>query len=483
MFFLREYPMRAVSGLVLVSLMPMAGASAQAPALSPAVREYVSVDAPIVALTHVRVIDGTGAPSTADQTVVVVGGRIQSIGPASAAQVPAGARIMDLSGHTVIPGLVGLHDHTFLTPGGHVAHLPFSAPRLYLGSGVTTIRTTGSPAPYSDLNLKAAIDRGDVPGPKMLITGPYLNGGLSGNATIDEATHHLRTPEDARRVVAYWAEEGATWFKAYTTITRAELAAAIDEAHRRGLKVTAHLCSVTAREAAALGIDNLEHGFLVNTDYDPEKVPDACPANSRARLADVEINSEPVRATFGDMIAKNVAMTSTLAVMERSVPNRPPLDQRALDALVSDVRAEVLAARVRTAQAPEGSVALALFKKAMAYEVAFVKAGGLLAAGLDPSGGNLPGFGDQRNYELFIEAGFTPGQAVQILSANGARVLGLHDRIGTVTAGKQADLVVIRGDPAVNPADIKNVTLVFKDGVGYDSMKLIASVKGLVGLR
>ena len=95
----------------------------------------------------------------------------------------------------------------------------------------------------------------------------------------------------------------------------------------------------------------------------------------------------------------------------------------------------------------------------------------------------LPGFGDQRNYELFIEAGFTPAQAVQILSANGAKVLGTFDRLGTVTAGKLADLVVIKGDPARNPADFKKVVTVFKDGVGYDSAKLIAAVRGLVGVR
>ena len=119
----------------------------------------------------------------------------------------------------------------------------------------------------------------------------------------------------------------------------------------------------------------------------------------------------------------------------------------------------------------------------MQYEVAFVKAGGLLAAGVDVVGFNLPGFGDQRNYELLIEAGFTPSQAVQILSANGAKVLGEFERLGTISAGKLADLIVINGNPALNPDDIRKMTLVFKDGVGYDSAKLIESVKGRVGLQ
>src|SRR5262249_42889527 len=98
-------------------------------------------------------------------------------------------------------------------------------------------------------------------------------------------------------------------------------------------------------------------------------------------------------------------------------------------------------------------------------------------------GAVLPGYGDQRNYELLIEAGFTPPQAVQVISANGAKVLGVSDQLGTVTAGKLADLFVMRGDPVARPAEIRNVTIVFKDGVGYDSAKLAAAVKGLVGIR
>src|SRR5262249_37787765 len=159
--------------------------------------------------------------------------------------------------------------------------------------------------------------------------------------------------DDARRVVKYWAEEGADWFKAYTFITRAELSAMIEEAHKHGAKVTGHLCSVSAREAVALGIDNLEHGFLVSTDYDPEKKPDTCPQNSRARLVDVDINGPAVKATFKDMIDKNVAMTSTLAVMEVSVPNRPPLDPRMLEAMYPEARTGYLTSRAKIAQDAE----------------------------------------------------------------------------------------------------------------------------------
>lgn len=469
-----------ISGFVTILVALAAPAAAQRPALSPQTRQFVTVDTAVVALTHVRVVDGTGAPPADDQTIVIRDGAIAAVGPAARVRVPAGAQVLDLTGHTVLPGFVGLHNHTFYTTSGRSIQLNVSAPRLYLASGVTTIRTTGSMSPYSEINLRAAIDEGRVPGPRMYITGPYLTGetGVGG-------MHQLLTPEAARRVVAYWAEEGATWLKFYTTVSRAALGAAIDEAHKRGLKVTGHLCSVSFREAVALGIDNLEHGLFVNTEYDPDKQPDMCPPGSLPKLADLDLTSDAVRASIRDLAAKGVAMTSTLAVFELFVPNRPPLEQRVLDAMSPEVRSEYLASRARLAEPGAFGIAPAVFRKAQDYEVAFVRAGGLLAAGVDPTGngGALPGFGDQRNYELLIEAGFAPVEAIRILSANGARVLGAYDRYGSIEAGKRADLVVINGNPIATPAEIRRVTLVFKDGVGYDAAKLVESVRGIVGIR
>jgi imidazolonepropionase-like amidohydrolase len=295
----------------------------------------------------------------------------------------------------------------------------------------------------------------------------------------------LLTPDAARRTVAYWAEEGASWLKFYTTPSREVMRAAIEEAHKHGMKVTGHLCSVSFREAVALGIDNLEHGLFVNTDYDPAKQPDQCPTGSMPKLATLDLSSAPVQATFHEMIAHKVAMTSTLAVFELFVPNRPPLDQRVLDAMSPDVKAEYLTARARLTEPGAFSISPEIFKKAQQFEYAYVKAGGLLAAGVDPTGngGALPGFGDQRNYELLIEAGFTPVEAIQIMTLNGAKVLGADDQYGSIAVGKRADLVVIKGDPIATPAAIRNVETVFKDGLGYDSAKLIDAVRGLVGVR
>ena len=470
--------MRALP-LGLTAALALAAPSVHAQSAAERFSDLVAVDAPAVALMHVKVLDGTGAPSRSDQTVVIEDGRITAVGPAASVRPPDGARVMDLSGHTVIPGLVGLHDHSYYTGGnGRAAQLSFSGPRLYLGSGVTTIRTTGARAPYEELNLKREIEAGRAIGPTIFTTGPYLTW-EQGSATMTR----LEGPEQARRVVRYWSEEGVSWFKAYTWISRAELGAAIDEAHRHGVKVTAHLCSVGYREAVALGIDNLEHGLFANSEYSPDKKPDECPAGFRNGYESLDVNGPEVQATFRDMIDNGVAMTSTLVVYEISVAGRPPIDERVYEVLAPEIAEEVRAI-AEARRAGRGAIDPAMYAKATEYERAFVKAGGLLAAGVDPTGYGAapPGLGDQRNYELLLEAGFTAPEVVQIMSANGAKVLGIDDRVGTVEAGKVADLVVLEGD-LEQLGHLRTTKIVFREGVGWDSAKLFDSVRGVVGIR
>ncbi len=467
--------------------------AADGPPLSAQVREFVLVEAPTVALTHVRVIDGTGADARDDQTVVLVRGRIAAVGSDSSVPVPAGAKTIDLTGASVMPGLVGMHDHMFYPAPGSPAEpaggdlalyheMAFSFPRLYLACGVTTIRTTGSIEPQTDIELAKKIDAGEVAGPRMRVTGPYLEG----KGSFTPVMFELSGPDDARRTVEHWAAEGATSFKAYMHITRAELEAAAKAAHARNLKITGHLCSIGFREAAALGIDDLEHGLLVDTEFVPGKKPDECPpgrAGQDSVLA-LDLAGEPAQAMIRDLVASHVAVTSTLPVFETFVGTRPPLAPRVLAALSTESRSDFLRSRATAAERP-GNKAAALLRKEMDFERAFAKAGGLLLAGEDPTGfgGVLAGFGDQRGVELLVEAGFSPLEAIRIATENGAKFLGEADRIGTIAAGKTADLIVVRGDPSKTIADIEKVEIVFKDGVGYDPAKLIASVRGTVGLR
>ena len=462
---------------ILLAASPAAGRQAQP---SDEVLRYVNVREPVVALVGARVVDGTGAAAVTGRTILIRDGRIDAIGPDGQVTVPSDARVIDATGRTVIPGLVGMHDHTYFSYGGFSTQMWYTGPRLYLAGGVTTIRTAGSQHPYAELNMKRSIDAGLQPGPRVHPSGPYLNGAVGAGA----AQSPLLDEEDARRVVAYWAEEGATWLKASGGISRAVLAAVIDEAHRHGLGVTGHLCSVTFREAAALGIDNLEHGLITNSDYIANKQPDVCPPDNMVAQVNVDLAGPAVAATFRDLVEHGVAVTSTLSVYEGFMPDRAPLDSRVLEALAPHARESLTQFREQLRTGEGLTVPAQLFEKMMRWERDFVAAGGMLVAGVDPWGsGSLPGYGDQRNYELLVEAGFAPHEAVRIMTLNGATLLEEDHLYGSLVPGKRADIVVLRGDLTADPSVIRNVELVFRDGVGYDPAKLIADVAGQVGIR
>jgi len=473
---MRNCPLRALAALVLVA----APLRAQRPTLAVGVRPYVAVDTPVVALTHARVIDGTGAPARVDQTLIIRDGAIAALGDTRSVTVPAGAQVIDLTGKSVIPGLVMVHEHLFYPTGpGVYGNLAESFTRLYLAGGVTSMRTGGNMNGFGDFGIKRDIDAGRKPGPWLDATAPYLEGPGLG---LDQV-HDLTGVDDARRMVNFWADAGATSFKAYMHITRAELGAVVEEAHKRGLKVTGHLCSVTYREAAALGIDDLEHGFFASTDFVPDKKADECPGQGggQAAFAAVDPNGEAVRSLIADLVRRHVALTSTLTIFETFVPGRPL--PPGLDVLEPQLRTQFEqrhAAVARSASSPY----TALYTKAAAMELAFARAGGLLLVGTDPTGGGgvIPGYSNQRALELLVESGFTPSEAIRIGTLNGATYLGRADRVGSIALGKQADLVVIAGDPSARIGDVRNVQLVFKQGVGYDPAKLIESVRGKVGL-
>ena len=453
--------------------------SAQILPVTPAMRPFVRVGAGTVALTHVKVIDGTGAAPRADQTVILSNGQIAAVGKFGEVAVPAGAEVLNLPNHTVIPGLVGMHEHLFYPSGRGVpiyTEHAFSFPRLYLASGVTTARTGGGLEVQTDLMVKKWIDEGRYVGPEMLVTAGYLEG----PGTFTPQMLELRDPADAKAFVEYWAGAGATSFKAYMHITRAELGAAIAAAHARNLKVTGHLCSVGFREAAELGIDNLEHGLIVDSEFMPGKKPDECPNVTAANLQGLDINGEAVQTTIRELVQRHVAVTSTLAVFESA----PPVSPRFRDALSPQTLADYMSAREKQSSATREFSAVRV-KKEVEFERAFVKAGGLLMAGADPTGNGsaLAGFADQRGIEMLVEGGFSAAEAVQIATLNGAKFLGMGDRIGSVEKGKCADLVVIEGDPASRVAEIENVRIVFRSGVGFDSAKLLESVRGTVGVH
>ena len=471
-----ERPFRYLIALGFAAVLS-APATAQQPALSAWARSFLAVDTPLVALTHVTVIDGTGAPPRDDQTILLRDGRIERVGPSARFAIPAPAMVLDLTGHTVIPGLVALHEHTYLGGISRPAPMVHSA-MLYLASGVTTAMTAGSMLPYNELNTKRLVDRGELPGPRLHISGPYLTGPRS----VPGPFRIIESAKEATRVVNYWADEGATWFKILSG-PAAVVRAVVKAAHARGLKVSAHLCAVTFSDGAKLGVDVLQHGFITNSEYVPGKLPDVCPSTNQRAQADVDPTSAEVRTSIRRIVAAGAAVVSTLGAYESFSLGRARLDTAELAMLAPSVRREVEETHAALAHS-SFTVPERLLTRMMQWERLFVAAGGLLGAGSDPWGtGFMPGDGNLRNYELLIEAGFTPAEVVQIMTLNGARILGEHRRRGSIEPGKVADLVVMRGHLASNVRAIRNVTIVFRDGYGFDPVKLRNEVRGKLGIQ
>lgn len=439
-----------------------------------AVREYIVHDADVIALVGASVIDGSGAPLQRDQTVILRDGLIESISPAATASIPANAKTIAMQDMTLIPGIVGTHNHTHM-PGNVI--LQHTAPRLYLASGVTTIQTTGSAAPYVEMNLARAIERGLEPGPQIIHSGPYMTG-PDGNwvMTVPESEKGIH------RFVDYWADQGVTWFKAYRHIRPRDLAVLIAAAHSRGAQVTGHLCSVTYEEAAEMGIDAIEHGFLSSYDHARERTPGIC-SGDRDYRSTLDIASPEVKRIHRILIERGVALSTTPAILEAQSPHGQGADKRTLAAMSpAFVRRYENQRRRMQARGENWYFKPSWLERSLAYDLAFFRAGGLLTAGPDPGLHNLPGFGDQRNFELFVEAGFTIEEALQVMTSNGARSLGLDD-VGRIAPGMRANIVVLEGDLAADSTVIRNAALVFKDGYAYDPRRLLADVQEQVGIR
>jgi imidazolonepropionase-like amidohydrolase len=446
----------------------------------------VIVRAPVVALTHVRIVDGLGHPAVEDQTIVLQNGKIAALGSAADVKVPAGATVQDGTGKTVIPGIVMVHEHLYyssISKGPfHINEMEFSFPRLYLAAGITSARTSGCIEPDTDLDLKNQIDAGKIPGPKLHLTSPYFNGPNMGITQM----HDVGDAASAVRKVNFWADEGFTSVKVYTTLSHDVMAATIAAAHKRGLQVTGHIGTVSYREAAELGIDNLEHGFMAASDFIPGRKPGDL-SNATANYRSLEA-LDPESAAFKDLVellvSKHVAVTSTLAIFETFTPGRRVAGAAELETLAPPLRESYLT-RWSAISIQNNPTTKAAFAKDLVLEQKFFRAGGLLTVGTDPTGygGCLAGYGSWRAIELLVEAGLSPVEALQVATSNGAKLLKIDGETGSIAVGKAADLVLIGGNPAKDIADIRKAEIVFKDGVGYSSKILFETVKGLVGIQ
>lgn len=464
-----------VAGLALF-LQP-AAAWAERPPLTDAMRPFVRESAPVIALVNVRVVDGAAAAARDRQVIVLRDGLIEQVGDLGEVIIPAEAKRIELDGRTVLPGLVQLHEHLWMY-GGSLLSVPVSYPRLLLAAGVTSIRTAGSYNPYVDLKAWREIQGGQAVGPWMDLT-VYMD--LFGAPRLEDA-------ESTQRYLNFWLDSGFTSVKAYSLTNAVALRAAIETAHARGVKVTGHLCAVSYAEAADMGIDNIEHGFAMTPDFLPRgaNVGADCAKRALHAVAQMDLEGPEVRELVDRLVRRGVAITSTLTAIE-DLQDRVP-EPRGLEMLTPPVREYQAAYRARLAAKPGSgpSVSDSAVSRSAAIELAFMRAGGLLVSGTDPavpSGGLIAGFSSARQLELMVENGFTPLEAIRVSTLNGAIYLGRADDIGSIAPGKQADLMIVNGDPSANISDIRNVEIVFRQGYGYDPEALLSSVRGQVGLK
>jgi len=475
--------MRILIKIALVIPILLQTPHAKAQHFVPSVSKFITDSAKTIALTDVKIIDGTGSPSKTHQTIIISNGLITKTGNVKEVAIPKDAKVINCAGKTIIPGLVMLHEHLYYTmmldDYFNVQEMPFSFPRMYLAGGATTIRTGGSIEPQTDLAIKNMISQGKLVGPDMDVTAPYVER----KGWDIPALNIIKDSAEAAATVNFWADKGCTSFKMYVHATKEDLIAVVREAHKRKLKVTGHIGVLTYREAAESGIDDLEHGFFVSSDFDPDKKENEYNYRKENQaLENLDVNSDEMKNLIQFLIKKNVAITSTLPVFEPAT-NREIILGGGSDAMLPVVKQTVT--KWWKEDQHKDSASLVFFKKEMAWEKQFYDAGGLLVCGTDPtgSGRTIAGYGSRREIELLVEGGFTPVQAIKIATLNGAKYLERDNTIGSVEQGKNADLVLINGDPENNISDIRKTEIVFKHGIGFDSKKIFESVKGKIGMN
>lgn len=471
--------MTRLTGLMWAAalLCSIAAAQAHGPATAPdrvdPAAAYLAFGPGPVFIENVELVDGTGSPARSGVDVLITGARIAAVGESLTA--PAGVRRVDGSGRTLIPGIVGAHNHTHI-PGAPL--LQRAAARLYLANGVTTIRTVGAASPIADLAMAHAAEAGLAAAPRVSTSSPYVSGPGDAAVMVQPASEI-----EARAFVRRWAEIGVGWIKLYRRVEPHIARAVIEEAHAHGLRVAGHLCSLTFAEAAEMGIDTIEHGLVSASDFVAGKPHGECVPGSVQAMAEVDPDGAAAHAVYRALIGNGTILVSTAAIVESRYPHRYQGEERIVRYLAPAFREAYEARQAELAETALTDMPDASFANALRFERAFYEAGGLLAAGLDPGRHNLPGFGDQRNYALFLEAGFSPEEAIQVMTLNGAIVIGREPELGSVEPGKLADLVLLDGALSSDPSAMTRPVLVFRSGHAFSPERLLSGLEGQVGLQ
>jgi imidazolonepropionase-like amidohydrolase len=435
-----------------------------------------AVKAPETAIVNARLVDGTGAPPRGGCTVLVRGDRIAAVGPAAAIAVPDGATVVDAAGMTLLPGMFDTHGHCF-TVDGKEQYEAF--PLLFLAAGVTTVFSPGEKDPAGAYALRDRLAKGEQVGARLLTAGPYFE---KGQGELDWLVGY-RDQEDA---LQWLATHGARMdgLKLQMQITDGECKAILDAAHARGIKVTGHLGSVTATRAIELGIDRLEHGLFAMSEFAPYAIKGIDQwAAKFGKLGELDLDSAPVRALIDAIVCKRVALSATTVAFAAWEPGFEPLAPD-WDSYLSPAIRRIEKGRALRIQQMSGERG-AQFQAGVNKQLQFLKRvhdrGGIVVTGTDTGDKRLiPGFGVHREMALLVRAGFTPLAAIRAATGHAAQALGVDRDLGTIEAGKLADLVLVQGDPTADIAAIGATHRVWKAGRPFEPAKLREQARGKI---
>jgi imidazolonepropionase-like amidohydrolase len=468
----RSFKLLVASSVVVTSMVAAASRQAQDGPID-LMGPFLASESTSFLLENARVVDGTSAVAREGWSLVIESGLISAVGPSEEIVAPHGSERIDLAGHTVLPGLIMMHESLSYASGNAGsdpldavnevldAH-PNSIPKLLLAAGVTTARTFGSLTLQVDLSLKRRIDTGAAVGPTLFVTGPVLSGPRApwlGDFVIE-------SPEEAREVVRFWVGQGTTSVSV-TDLSPEALEATIEEAHRLGIQVAGDFgFGASCLRPAELGIDTIERGFASCM----QDIPQAWLANP----SEIDLRAPEVTTLIDSLVGNGVVLVYTPLAWPPTDEELPMLsvDQLARHKDVLASPPPLLADSV-----PELG---ALNREA---QIAFVARGGTLLLGADASGlGRVPGYANHAAM-IGVSGTFSPLEVIRMATSDAAAFLGIGDRTGRLAAGLEADLLVVSGVPDVDMRDVRNVVYVFKDGRAFDPQKLREAAKGLVGLH
>src|SRR5687768_9796887 len=422
------------------------------------------------------IFDSISDTARANTGIVVRNGTIVEIDANLSGRDLSAARVIDVAaGETILPGLFDLHAHYAmdLFGEGRLDETDVN-PVIFLANGVTSTFPGGEINPDDMRAVREQIDGGRRPGPRIYNSGPYYGTARPGWRNPDV------TPEQVRRDVDEWAAKGARGFKA-KGIRIEHLQPLIEQAHRHGLTVTAHLDSgarnsVNPKTAILLGIDRIEHfmgGDAISSDR-----------SAYASLENLDVTRPEVKAIFDLYLQRHVYYDATVSAYGYWAKKDPEVYtywMNEMDFFTPHARQAIQARLPRRVNEQFERIYRVKRKEVKAF---FDAGGGhLITLGTDhPSWGEfLSGFGSHRELHVLVLAGIPPAAALKIGTINGARAMNVASKLGTLEAGKFADLFIVRGNPLQDIRATRNVRLVLKGGQVYDAAELLASVQGKMG--